>query len=80
MRKKKQQEIPQKSFFFFFETLHDAFFVHQSKPPLTTFGDCYYEQKEKEMKFRMFQPGKLSDRLKKALAMPVIFVCVQFGA
>lgn len=53
-----------------YQTLHDAFFVHQSKPPLTTFGDCYYEQKEKEMKFRMFQPGKLSDRLKKALAMP----------
>jgi len=52
-----------------YQTLHDAFFIHQTKPPLTTFGDIYHEQKEREMKFRSFTPGRLSDRLKKALGI-----------
>jgi len=62
-----------------YQTLHDAFFVHMSKPPLTTFGDVYFEQKEREMKFRQFQPGRLSDRLKKALGMPATWKVIAPG-
>jgi len=62
-----------------YQTLHDAFFVHQTKPPLTSFGDIYYEQKEKEMKFRSFNPGKVSDRLKKALGMPATWKVIAPG-
>eukprot|EP00494_Astrolonche_serrata_P023546 UN23804 len=62
-----------------YETLHDAFFIHQTKPPLTSFGDIYFEQKEKEMKYRQFQPGRLSDRLKKSLGMPASWRVVAPG-
>ena len=61
------------------ETLHDAFFIHQTKPPLTLFGDVYHEQKEREIKYRAFQPGRLSDRLKKALGIPATWRVIAPG-
>lgn len=62
-----------------YQTLHDAFFIHQTKPPLTTFGDLYHEQKEREMKFRAFSPGRVTDRLKKALGIPAIWRVIAPG-
>jgi len=62
-----------------YNTLHDAFFIHQTKPPLTHFGDIYYECKEKEMAFRKFRPGLLSDRLKKALGLPAVWRVIAPG-
>jgi len=62
-----------------YQTLYDAFFIHRTKPPLTAFGDCYFEQKEMEMKYRKFHPGKLSDRLKKALGMPATWRVISPG-
>jgi splicing factor 3B subunit 2 len=54
-----------------YKTLYDAFFKYQTKPPLTTFGDLYYEGKEFELRSTSgkFVPGALSDRLREALGM-----------
>eukprot|EP01054_Gregarina_sp_Poly1_P010189 Gregarina_sp_Poly_1__10188@NODE_700_length_6689_cov_270_629719_g528_i0_p2_GENE_NODE_700_length_6689_cov_270_629719_g528_i0NODE_700_length_6689_cov_270_629719_g528_i0_p2_ORF_typecomplete_len645_score138_27DUF382/PF04037_13/1_8e04DUF382/PF04037_13/4_3e03DUF382/PF04037_13/4_4e57PSP/PF04046_16/1_7e04PSP/PF04046_16/2_7e14DUF2967/PF11179_8/0_17Joubert/PF15392_6/1_8e02Joubert/PF15392_6/4_4e03Joubert/PF15392_6/0_11_NODE_700_length_6689_cov_270_629719_g528_i025314465 len=52
-----------------FQTLHDAFFKYATKPPMTKFGDIYYEGKEREEKTRTFKPGHLSSRLKEALGL-----------
>lgn len=52
-----------------YQVLHDAFFIHSTKPHLTQFGDLYYEGKEFEFKFRNIRPGRLSQRLKDALGM-----------
>lgn len=52
-----------------YEVLHDAFFKYQTKPPLTVFGDIYYEGKEEEQKMRYFKPGKVSRALRAALGM-----------
>jgi len=53
-----------------YKTLHDAFFKHQTKPPgLTKFGDLYYEGKELEVKTSVQPGGKLSAKLREALAM-----------
>ncbi|KAF7457534.1 splicing factor 3B subunit 2 [Cryptosporidium felis] len=52
-----------------YQVLHDAFFVHSTKPSLTQFGDLYYEGKEFEFKYKSIRPGKLSQRLKEALGM-----------
>ncbi|KAH8581725.1 Cus1p U2 snRNP [Cryptosporidium sp. chipmunk genotype I] len=52
-----------------YQVLHDAFFIHSTKPYLTQFGDLYYEGKEFEFKFKNIRPGKLSQRLKDALGM-----------
>jgi len=62
-----------------YQTLHDAFFIHQTKPPLTLFGDIYHEQKEREIRYRAFQPGRLSDRLKKALGIPATWRVIAPG-
>ncbi|OII71908.1 U2 SNRNP protein [Cryptosporidium ubiquitum] len=52
-----------------YQVLHDAFFIHSTKPHLTQFGDLYYEGKEFEFKFKNIRPGRLSQRLKDALGM-----------
>ena len=54
-----------------YKTLHDAFFKYQTKPPLTGWGDLYYEGKEFELRSNTtkFVPGKLSERLRGALGM-----------
>ncbi|WOG82553.1 hypothetical protein DCAR_0101718 [Daucus carota subsp. sativus] len=49
--------------------LHDAFFKHMKKPPLTSHGDLYYEGKEFEAKLKERKPGMLSQQLKDALGM-----------
>ncbi|RPA84732.1 DUF382-domain-containing protein [Ascobolus immersus RN42] len=53
-----------------YQKLHDAFFRFQTKPPLTTFGEVYYEGKEFETNLKDRRPGDLSDELKEALNMP----------
>lgn len=52
-----------------YRTLHDAFFRYQTKPPLTTFGELYYEGKEFEHDASRFKPGVMSDELRAALGM-----------
>eukprot|EP01130_Rhizamoeba_saxonica_P015576 TRINITY_DN7033_c0_g1_i1.p1 TRINITY_DN7033_c0_g1~~TRINITY_DN7033_c0_g1_i1.p1 ORF type:complete len:528 (+),score=176.35 TRINITY_DN7033_c0_g1_i1:69-1652(+) len=53
-----------------YETLHDAFFVHQVKPEMGGHGDLYYEGKEYEVEMKEKRPGQLSQKLKEALGMP----------
>jgi len=53
-----------------YQTLHDAFFVKQSKPKLTTHGDLYYEGKEYEVEMKEKRPGFISRELREALGMP----------
>ncbi|OTA57169.1 DUF382-domain-containing protein [Hypoxylon sp. EC38] len=53
-----------------YQKLYDAFFKFQSKPPLTRFGEVYYEGKEYETDLRHLRPGELSDTLKDALSIP----------
>ena len=53
-----------------YQKLHDAFFKYQTKPPLSRYGDIYYEGKEWELNTRTKRPGELSDELKEALNMP----------
>lgn len=53
-----------------YQKLHDAFFRYQTKPPLTQFGELYYEGKEFETKLKEKRPGDLSDELKEALSIP----------
>jgi len=52
------------------QILHDAFFKHQMKPPLTVHGDVYYENKESEMKMKIYRPGRISEKLRVALGIP----------
>jgi splicing factor 3B subunit 2 len=53
-----------------FRMLHDAFFVHQTKPDfLSIHGDIYYEGKEDDIRSKKFKPGVLSAELKEALGM-----------
>jgi len=52
-----------------YRVLHDAFFKFQTKPPMTGFGDLYYEGKEYEKKGRDYTPGVITDDLKMALGM-----------
>ena len=52
-----------------YRTLHDAFFRFQTKPPLTNFGELYYEGKEFEHDASKFKPGIMSDALRLALGM-----------
>jgi splicing factor 3B subunit 2 len=58
-----------------YQVLHDAFFLHQTKPKMLPHGDLYYEGKEKETTGTMVphirRPGDLSDELRKALGCPV---------
>ena len=53
-----------------FHVLHDAFHKHQTKPPMSEYGEIYFEGREKEIKNRAAKPGQLSDRLKEALGIP----------
>lgn len=53
-----------------YQRLYEAFFKHQVKPPLTRFGEVYYEGKEHETNLRHLRPGELSDDLREALGMP----------
>lgn len=46
------------------QVLHDAFFKHQTKPPLTSPGDLYYEGKEFEAKNQEHKPGNVSADLR----------------
>uniref|UniRef100_A0A3B0MSZ1 Spliceosome-associated protein, putative n=1 Tax=Theileria annulata TaxID=5874 RepID=A0A3B0MSZ1_THEAN len=52
-----------------YQTLHDAFFKYAVKPPLTKYGDVYYEGKEMALRMRNCKPGQLSERLKNALGI-----------
>jgi splicing factor 3B subunit 2 len=52
-----------------YHVLHDAFFVNQTKPPMTLHADLYYEGKEYEAKLKNKRPGHLSDELMRALGM-----------
>ena len=52
-----------------YQVLHDAFFIHQTKPKMTSFGDLYYEGKEYEKSQADKKPGVLSTRLRIALGM-----------
>ncbi|KAG0145128.1 hypothetical protein CROQUDRAFT_659070 [Cronartium quercuum f. sp. fusiforme G11] len=53
-----------------YQKLHDAFFKYQVPPPMTTFGEMYYEGKEFETKLKEKRPGDLSEDLKEALSIP----------
>lgn len=53
-----------------YQKLHDAFFRFQTKPPLSQYGETYYEGKEYETKFKERKPGDLSVELKEALSIP----------
>lgn len=49
---------------FMCQVLHDAFFKHQTKPPLTHAGDLYYEGKEFEAKNQEHKPGHITAELR----------------
>jgi splicing factor 3B subunit 2 len=53
-----------------YQKLHDAFFKFQTKPPLTSFGEMYYEGKEFETSLKEKRPGDLSPELVEALSIP----------
>lgn len=52
-----------------YAVLHDAFFKYQTKPPLETFGDVYFEGKEFDAQLTNKRPGQLSAELMAALGM-----------
>lgn len=69
-----------------YERLHDAFFLHQTKPSLTKHGEIYYEGKELEGRLKDKRPGYLSEELRLALGMtslisppPWIFAMQKYG-
>ncbi|KAK2459510.1 hypothetical protein APHAL10511_008494 [Amanita phalloides] len=53
-----------------YQKLHDAFFKFQTKPPVTGFGEMYYEGKEFETQLKEKRPGDLSPELVEALSIP----------
>ena len=53
-----------------YQKLHDAFFRYQTKPPLSVYGEIYYEGKEFETNFKHKRPGEISNELKEALNIP----------
>ena len=53
-----------------YQKLHDAFFRYQTKPPLSVYGEVYYEGKEFETNFKHKRPGEISNELKDALNIP----------
>jgi splicing factor 3B subunit 2 len=53
-----------------YQVLHDSFFKFQTKPKLTIHGDVYYENKEYEVKMRIYKPGRISEKLRVALGIP----------
>lgn len=52
-----------------YQILHDAFFRHQTRPPMTAMGDLYYEGKEFDVEVKHARPGVLSEQLRAALGM-----------
>jgi splicing factor 3B subunit 2 len=52
-----------------YQVLHDAFFRHQTRPPLTAHGELYYEGREFEASTKHARPGVLSAELQEALGM-----------
>ncbi|KAH7921056.1 DUF382-domain-containing protein [Leucogyrophana mollusca] len=53
-----------------YQKLHDAFFKFATKPPVTGFGEMYYEGKEFETSLKEKRPGDLSPELVEALSIP----------
>lgn len=53
-----------------YQRLHDAFFRFQTKPPMTQFGETYFEGKDGGSRARHRRPGDLSDALREALSIP----------
>ena len=53
-----------------YQVLHDSFFKFQTKPKLTIHGDVYYENKEYEVKMRIYKPGRITEKLRVALGIP----------
>eukprot|EP01059_Diplonema_ambulator_P003526 TRINITY_DN13236_c0_g1_i1.p1 TRINITY_DN13236_c0_g1~~TRINITY_DN13236_c0_g1_i1.p1 ORF type:complete len:514 (+),score=191.85 TRINITY_DN13236_c0_g1_i1:125-1666(+) len=53
-----------------YHVLQDAFFKHQVKPPLSSFGEMYFEGREKEYRNKNAKPGVLSEKLRRRLGMP----------
>ncbi|KAG9086941.1 hypothetical protein FRC06_002803, partial [Ceratobasidium sp. 370] len=53
-----------------YQKLHDAFFKFQTKPPMTGYGEMYYEGKEFETSLKEKRPGDLSPELVEALSIP----------
>jgi splicing factor 3B subunit 2 len=53
-----------------YQKLYEAFFIRQTKPELTRYGEVYYEGKEYETNLRHLRPGELSEELKEALNIP----------
>ena len=73
-----------------YERLYDAFFKYQTKPPLSGYGQLYFEGKEGhhgEGKRRGMKPGVMSETLREALGMapspntppPWLFNMQRFG-
>lgn len=69
-----------------YQKFHDAFFKHQTKPPLTTHGDLYFEGKEFAVRYKDKRPGFLSDLARQALGMgplscpPWLYAQQKYGA
>ncbi|EMR08081.1 hypothetical protein PNEG_03521 [Pneumocystis murina B123] len=53
-----------------YQKLYNAFFRFQTKPPMTEYGEVYYEGKEFETNLKERRPGDLSEELKEALNIP----------
>ena len=53
-----------------YQRLHDAFFRFQTKPPLTQYGETYFEGKDGGSRARHRRPGDLSAELREALSIP----------
>ncbi|CCU97337.1 unnamed protein product [Malassezia sympodialis ATCC 42132] len=53
-----------------YQRLHDAFFRFQTKPPMTRFGETFFEGKDGGSRARHRRPGDLSPALREALSIP----------
>jgi len=68
-----------------YHVLHDAFFEHQTKPPLRKHGELYFEGAENELSTAHFRPGRISPALREALGMeeghppPWLFQMQRYG-
>lgn len=57
-----------------YQKLHNAFYLHQTKPRMLAFGDLYFEGKELtdplEQEIEKYKPGVVSKELRNALGLP----------
>lgn len=53
-----------------YQRLHDAFFRFQTKPPMTQYGETFFEGKDGGSRARHRRPGDLSPALREALSIP----------